>query len=137
MIQLDSVSKVYRTDRIETLALDAITLNVERGEFVSVMGPSGCGKSTLLNLMGLLDEPSSGLDPAGRRELVETLQGLAITQLIITHDLPFALELCERAVILDEGQVVADGETSHVLSDAELLAAHRLEMPFGFSGPGG
>jgi putative ABC transport system ATP-binding protein len=60
MIQLENVSKVYRTDRIETLALDSITLGIAPGEFVSVMGPSGCGKSTLLNLMGLLDEPTSG-----------------------------------------------------------------------------
>jgi putative ABC transport system ATP-binding protein len=60
MVRLEDVSKVYRTDRIETLALDSINLDVEQGEFVSVMGPSGCGKSTLLNLMGLLDEPSAG-----------------------------------------------------------------------------
>jgi putative ABC transport system ATP-binding protein len=60
MIRFQDVSKVYTTDRIETLALDAINLGVEAGEFVSVMGPSGCGKSTLLNLMGLLDEPTSG-----------------------------------------------------------------------------
>jgi putative ABC transport system ATP-binding protein len=60
MIKLENVSKVYRTDRVETLALDRVNLAVERGEFVSVMGPSGCGKSTLLNLMGLLDEPSEG-----------------------------------------------------------------------------
>jgi len=60
MVQLETVSKVYRTDRIETLALDGINLDVEKGEFVSVMGPSGCGKSTLLNLMGLLDEPTGG-----------------------------------------------------------------------------
>jgi len=60
MIRLENVSKVYRTDRIETLALDCVNLAVERGELLSVMGPSGCGKSTLLNLMGLLDEPSEG-----------------------------------------------------------------------------
>jgi putative ABC transport system ATP-binding protein len=60
MVQLEDVSKVYRTDRIETTALEGINLSVEEGEFVSVMGPSGCGKSTLLNLMGLLDEPSNG-----------------------------------------------------------------------------
>jgi putative ABC transport system ATP-binding protein len=60
MVQLQDVSKVYRTDRIETLALDAVCLDIAAGEFVSVMGPSGCGKSTLLNLMGLLDEPTSG-----------------------------------------------------------------------------
>ena len=60
MIQLNDVSKVYRTERIETLALDSIAMQVGQGEFVSIMGPSGCGKSTLLNLMGLLDEPSKG-----------------------------------------------------------------------------
>ena len=60
MIHLDQVSKMYRTDRIETTALDNINLAVEKGEFISIMGPSGCGKSTLLNLMGLLDEPSAG-----------------------------------------------------------------------------
>ena len=60
MVELHDVSKVYRTERIETLALDSIDMGVEKGEFVSVMGPSGCGKSTLLNLMGLLDEPTRG-----------------------------------------------------------------------------
>ena len=60
MIHLQQVSKKYRTDRVETTALDNINLDVEAGEFISVMGPSGCGKSTLLNLMGLLDEPSAG-----------------------------------------------------------------------------
>jgi len=60
MVRLEQVSKVYHTDRIETLALDSVDVGVENGEFVSVMGPSGCGKSTLLNLMGLLDEPSRG-----------------------------------------------------------------------------
>jgi putative ABC transport system ATP-binding protein len=60
MIRLDMVSKLYRTDRIETTALDNINLAVEKGELVSIMGPSGCGKSTLLHLMGLLDAPSKG-----------------------------------------------------------------------------
>ena len=60
MISMEGVTKVYQTERIETLALDSISLTVEAGEFVSIMGPSGCGKSTLLNLMGLLDEPSKG-----------------------------------------------------------------------------
>jgi putative ABC transport system ATP-binding protein len=60
MIHLQQVSKKYRTDRVETTALDNINLEVESGEFISIMGPSGCGKSTLLNLMGLLDEPSAG-----------------------------------------------------------------------------
>jgi len=60
MINLENVDKVYATDRIETLALHNINLDVAGGEFVSVMGPSGCGKSTLLNLIGLLDRPSKG-----------------------------------------------------------------------------
>ncbi|HWW62198.1 MAG TPA: ABC transporter ATP-binding protein [Thermoanaerobaculia bacterium] len=60
MITLESVNKVYRTERVETLALENINLDIAQGEFVSVMGPSGCGKSTLLNLVGLLDAPSSG-----------------------------------------------------------------------------
>jgi putative ABC transport system ATP-binding protein len=60
MIKLDNVDKVYRTERVETLALQNINLDVAAGEFVSVMGPSGCGKSTLLNLVGLLDLPSTG-----------------------------------------------------------------------------
>jgi putative ABC transport system ATP-binding protein len=60
MIQLQEIEKVYRTDRIETVALERVSVDVKEGEFVSIMGPSGCGKSTLLHLMGLLDEPTKG-----------------------------------------------------------------------------
>jgi putative ABC transport system ATP-binding protein len=60
MIELESIEKVYRTEKIETLALANINLAVEEGEFISVMGPSGCGKSTLLNIIGLLDAPTRG-----------------------------------------------------------------------------
>lgn len=60
MIHLQNIEKVYRTDTVETLALHNITLQVEKGEFLSIMGPSGCGKSTMLNLMGLLDAPTRG-----------------------------------------------------------------------------
>jgi putative ABC transport system ATP-binding protein len=60
MIKLNKVSKTYRTDKVETLALKDIDLSIERGEFVAMMGPSGCGKSTLLNLIGLLDRPGQG-----------------------------------------------------------------------------
>ncbi len=80
----------------------------------------------------VLDEPSSNLDPASRRELAEILRGLPVTILMVTHDLPYALQLCPRAAILDEGRIVADGPTGALLSDASLLAAHRLELPYGF-----
>ncbi len=80
----------------------------------------------------VLDEPSSNLDPAGRRELAEVLTALPVTMLMVTHDLPYALQLCPRSVVLDGGVVVADGPTREVLADADLLAAHRLELPYGF-----
>ena len=60
MIRLHNIEKVYRTDTVETLALNNVSLNIEKGEFLSIMGPSGCGKSTLLNIMGLLDAPTKG-----------------------------------------------------------------------------
>src|SRR5512143_1833967 len=60
MIRLENIDKVYRTDTVETVALSAINLTVQDGEFVSVMGPSGSGKSTLLNVIGLLDAPTRG-----------------------------------------------------------------------------
>jgi cobalt/nickel transport system ATP-binding protein len=81
----------------------------------------------------VLDEPSSNLDPAGRRELAEVLEALPVTLLMVTHDLPYALQLCPRSVVLDRGAVVADGTTADLLADPDLLAAHRLELPFGFS----
>ena len=60
MIKLTGVNKVYRTDSVETQALENVNIEVKKGEFLSIMGPSGCGKSTLLNIMGLLDKPTSG-----------------------------------------------------------------------------
>lgn len=60
MIQLKNINKIFRTDRIETKALNDITLDIEQGEFVAIMGPSGCGKSTLLNILGMLDTADSG-----------------------------------------------------------------------------
>jgi cobalt/nickel transport system ATP-binding protein len=80
----------------------------------------------------VLDEPSANLDPRARRELLEVLAGLDGTLLVVTHDLPFAAELCERAVILAGGRIAADGPCHAVLADVALLAAHDLELPAGF-----
>ena len=81
----------------------------------------------------VLDEPSSALDPAARRELADVLASLRLTTLLVTHDLPYALELCPRAVVLDRGTVVADGPTREVLADEGFMRAHRLELPAGFN----
>jgi cobalt/nickel transport system ATP-binding protein len=81
----------------------------------------------------VLDEPSSNLDPASRRELADILTRLDITVLMVTHDLPYALELCPRSVILSDGIIVADGPTADLLADDDLMRAHRLELPFGFN----
>lgn len=83
----------------------------------------------------VLDEPTSGLDPVGRRELAELLTRLAHTQIIVTHDLPFAFATCTRSVILDDGRIVADQPTHELLSNTELLAEHQLELPFGYPAP--
>jgi cobalt/nickel transport system ATP-binding protein len=80
----------------------------------------------------VMDEPTSNLDPASRRELADILRGLDVTLLLVTHDLPFALELCPRSVVLHEGVVAADRGTYEVLTDARLMAANRLELPWGF-----
>jgi cobalt/nickel transport system ATP-binding protein len=81
----------------------------------------------------VLDEPSTHLDPVARRELAEVLLGLDRTMLMVTHDLPYALQLCPRSVVIDGGVVVADAPTREILADPGFLAAHRLELPFGFA----
>ena len=80
----------------------------------------------------VLDEPTSNLDPASRRELADVLRSLNVTVLMVTHDLPYALELCDRSAILSEGVIVAEGKTRDLLGDESLLRAHRLELPYGF-----
>lgn len=81
----------------------------------------------------VLDEPSSNLDPASRRELAEILKSLKITLIMVTHDLPYAAELCERSVILSGGVIVADDKTSNILRNYALLSQYRLELPVGFN----
>lgn len=80
----------------------------------------------------VLDEPSANLDPRTRRELIETLDEIERTMLVVTHDLPLAARVCERSVLLSAGRIVADGPTLDLLADEELLAAHDLELPEGF-----
>jgi cobalt/nickel transport system ATP-binding protein len=81
----------------------------------------------------VLDEPTSNLDPASRRELAEILKSLDLTMLMVSHDLPYALELCPRSILMDDGIIVADGSTRDILANRELMAAHRLELPYGFN----
>jgi cobalt/nickel transport system ATP-binding protein len=85
----------------------------------------------------VLDEPTANLDPAARREFADLIKRLGMTTLLVTHDLPYALELCPRALVIDHGQIVADGPTREVLSDTGFMSAHRLELPAGFNPLGG
>ncbi|MDQ5815232.1 MAG: energy-coupling factor ABC transporter ATP-binding protein [Actinomycetota bacterium] len=80
----------------------------------------------------VLDEPTSNLDPAGRRELSDVLRALPMTTVVVTHDLPYAFELCPRSIVMNGGVVVADGPTGEILQDEDLLRRNRLELPFGF-----
>ncbi|MEI9948679.1 MAG: ABC transporter ATP-binding protein [Pseudomonadota bacterium] len=77
----------------------------------------------------VLDEPSAGLDPRGRRELIDILANLPITRVIATHDLALVAELCSRALLLDGGVLVAAGPSKEILKDDALMSAHGLECP--------
>ncbi len=76
----------------------------------------------------LLDEPTAGLDPRARRDLIALLQGLPQTMLVATHDMRLVAQLCDRVVVMDEGQIVADGPADSLLYDAPLMEAHGLEV---------
>jgi energy-coupling factor transporter ATP-binding protein EcfA2 len=77
----------------------------------------------------VLDEPTAGLDPRGRRELIQLLRGLPQTMLVATHDMRMVAELFKRTVIIDGGQVVGDGPTAQILAEPHLLERHGLEAP--------
>jgi cobalt/nickel transport system ATP-binding protein len=83
----------------------------------------------------VLDEPSAQLDPRSRRQLIELLRSLPITQLIATHDLDLALELCDRTIVLSHGLIARDGSTAEVLSDGDFLEKHHLELPLSYRRP--
>jgi cobalt/nickel transport system ATP-binding protein len=82
-----------------------------------------------------LDEPSAGLDPAGRWRLIQLLRGLPQTRLIATHNLNLVLELCPRVVVLHQGRVAADGAPRSVFADGALLQRCLFEPPLGGLGP--
>ena len=81
----------------------------------------------------VLDEPASNLDPASRRDLIEILINLDISIILVTHDLPMALEICERSLILNEGIVKEDSLTKAILQNEQLMKENRLELPYGFA----
>ena len=83
----------------------------------------------------VFDEPSAQLDPRSRRQLIQLLQSLPLTQLIATHDLDLALELCPRTIVLSQGKIVYDGSTTAVMGNDEFLLDHALEVPLSYSRP--
>ena len=128
--------RVYR-------AMMAVGLDVERYGKRNTDNLSG-GEKKRIAIAGVLamnpqvlvfDEPSAQLDPRSRRQLIQLLQSLPLTQLIATHDLDLALELCDRTIVLSQGQVVFDGKTEQVMSDTEFLIKHSLESPLSYSRP--
>jgi energy-coupling factor transporter ATP-binding protein EcfA2 len=95
---------------------------------VCLAGVLACQPSVLV-----LDEPTANLDPRGRRRFIELIQGLEATKLIATHDLEMVLEACPRAILLDQGQIAADGDSRRILGDAQLVEAHGLELPLSLA----
>jgi cobalt/nickel transport system ATP-binding protein len=125
-------------DRRVTAALDAVGMGARRDAAPHHLSVGEKRRVAIATVLAgepdvlVLDEPTANLDPAARRELTEVLGRLAVTVVVVTHDLPYALEVCDRAVILDRGRITADGPVVDVLADADLLAAHRLHLPRGF-----
>ena len=81
----------------------------------------------------VLDEPASNLDPASRRDLIDILIKLDISIILVTHDLPMALEICERSLVLNEGTIKEDSLTKDILQNKQLMKENRLELPYGFA----
>jgi cobalt/nickel transport system ATP-binding protein len=102
------------------------TFHLSRGEKrrVCLAGLLACDARLLV-----LDEPTSDLDPRGRRELKALLSELAVTQLIATHDLELVVEICPRVIVLDHGEIIAAGKTTDILADESLMLQHGLEKP--------
>ncbi|WP_442860904.1 energy-coupling factor ABC transporter ATP-binding protein [Amycolatopsis sp. CA-230715] len=118
-------------------ALDAVGMAEHAGRAPSHLSEGQRRRVALATVLAydprllVLDEPSANLEPVARRELADVLLGLGRTMLMVTHDLLYALQLCPRSVLVDDGAVVADRPTRELLADTELLARHRLELPWG------
>jgi cobalt/nickel transport system ATP-binding protein len=116
-------------------ALEAVRMSAYRerlSHHLSVGEKKRIAIATVLSMnpsILVLDEPSAGLDPRARRTLINLLRELPITMLVSTHDMAMVKELFPRTIVMDEGQIVADGLTSEILNNEELLTAHGLEMP--------
>ncbi len=124
-------------ERVQS-ALEVVSLTEHAGRSPAHLSAGERRRAALATVLAcrpevlVLDEPSANLDPVARRELATTLGTLETTLLIVTHDLPYAAQLCQRAVIMDHGVIVADGDVRDILADTELLSRHRLELPWGF-----
>ncbi len=145
IINLQNVNKIYRTNDIETVALENVNLEVEKGEFISIMGPSGCGKSTLLNIIGLLDSPTSG-----SVELCQTMTGTMKDRELAAfrnHNLGFVFQsfhLIPSLNVMDNVELpliyrshVSDKERKQMVREVldRVGLSHRLRhMPAQFSG---
>ena len=81
----------------------------------------------------VLDEPSSNLDPSSRRELIDILLSLEVSIILVTHDLPMALEICPRSIVVNGGSITQDGVTKELLTNDKIMKENRLELPFGFA----
>ncbi|MBD1849340.1 energy-coupling factor ABC transporter ATP-binding protein [Leptolyngbya sp. FACHB-711] len=124
-------------------AMHAIGLEPDRFANRNAMNLSG-GEKKRVAIAGVLamqpqvlvlDEPTAQLDPRSRRQLIQLLRVLPLTQLIATHDLDLAVELCSRTVVLSNGQIVYDGATELVMNDREFLEQHALETPLCYTRP--
>ena len=95
---------------------------------VCLAGVLACRPSVVV-----LDEPTANLDPRGRRRFIQQIRDLSATKLIATHDLELVLEICPRTILLDQGEVIADGPSRQILANASLIEAHGLEMPLSLA----
>ena len=130
-------------ERLCYQAMEAVSLDIANYSERSANNLSG-GEKKRVAIAGVLamqpqvlvlDEPSAQLDPRSRRQLINLLDSFPLTQLIATHDLDLALELCDRTIVLSKGRIVKDSPTQVILGDREFLKEHHLELPLSYSRP--